>query len=121
MEPRTYRHWIEGGNLVPFQVTVRETDLYIRASSNLEAKARRLALKYRRLLERYIEQHPEFLTSLEPISVPGNAPHIIMEMAEAAQRVGVGPMASVAGAIAEFIGNDLLAFSPRWARLRQLP
>jgi len=33
-------------------------------------------------------------------------------MAEAAQKAGVGPMASVAGAMAEFVGNELLAFSP---------
>jgi ApbE superfamily uncharacterized protein (UPF0280 family) len=33
-------------------------------------------------------------------------------MSESARKVGVGPMASVAGAIAEFVGNELLAFSP---------
>jgi ApbE superfamily uncharacterized protein (UPF0280 family) len=33
-------------------------------------------------------------------------------MAEATEKVGVGPMASVAGAITEFIGAELLAFSP---------
>ena len=32
-------------------------------------------------------------------------------MAESAARVGIGPMASVAGAIAEFVGSELLAFS----------
>jgi len=33
-------------------------------------------------------------------------------MSELAGKVGIGPMASVAGAIAEFVGTDLLAFSP---------
>jgi len=69
-------------------------------------------LKYRDKLEGYIEQHPNFLTSLEPFPVDENAPYIVKAMAEAAARVGVGPMASVAGAIAEFVGNELLAFSP---------
>jgi hypothetical protein len=32
-------------------------------------------------------------------------------MAEAARRAGVGPMASIAGAVSEFVGRDLLAFS----------
>ncbi len=112
MEPRTYRHWAEGKDLIPFNVVVKETDLYIRASSNLRRKARRLVLKYRSQLERYIEQHPTFLTSLEPIPVPEDAPHIVKLMAEAAQKAGVGPMAAVAGAIAEFVGTELLAFSP---------
>lgn len=70
-QPRTYRHWIEGKDLVQFTVTVKETDLYIRAVSNLQRKARRLVLKYRQHLEQYIEQDPDFLTSLKPLPVPG--------------------------------------------------
>ena len=112
MEPKTYRHWVEGKDLIQFNVTVKETDLYLRASSNLHRKARRLVLKYRSLLEKYIERHPAFLTSLEPLPVSQDAPHIVREMAAAAEKTGVGPMASVAGAIAEFVGTDLLAFSP---------
>lgn len=112
MEPKTYRHWVEGKDLIQFNVTVKETDLYLRASSNLHRKARRLILKYRSLLEKYIERHPAFLTSLEPLPVSQDAPHIVREMAAAAEKTGVGPMASVAGAIAEYVGTDLLAFSP---------
>jgi len=112
MEPRTYRHWIESRDLVAFNVTVKETDLHIRASSNLQRKARGLVLKYRGLLEKYIGRNPGFLTSLEPVSISQDAPGIVRQMAEAAQKAGVGPMAAVAGAIAESVGNELLAFSP---------
>ena len=112
MEPRTYRHWIEGDDLIAFNVTVKETDLYIRALRNLKRKAHRLVLKYRSQLEEYIERNPNFLTSLEPIPVPEDAPHIVKQMALAAQEAQVGPMASVAGAIAELVGNELLDFSP---------
>jgi len=111
-EPRTYRHWIKGGDLISFNVVVKETDLYIRASTNLKSKARKLVLKYRDSLERYIERHPAFLTSLEPLPVNDNAPHIVKAMSEAASKAEVGPMASVAGAIAEFVGTELLAFTP---------
>jgi len=111
-EPRTYRHWIKAKDLVSFNVAVKETDLYICAATNLRRKAYKLVLKYRETLERYIERHPAFLTSLKPIPVDENAPHIVREMSDATAKVGVGPMASVAGAIAEFVGNELLAFSP---------
>ncbi|GAI25330.1 unnamed protein product, partial [marine sediment metagenome] len=111
-EPRTYRHWIKGGDLVPFNVVVKETDLYIRASTNLKRKALKLVVKYRDILERYIRRYPTFLTSMQPLPVDKNAPHIVKAMSEAASRAGVGPMASVAGAIAEFVGTELLAFSP---------
>ena len=111
-QPRTYRHWIKGDDLISFNVTVKETDLYIRASTNLKRKAHRLVLKYRDALERYIERYPTFLTSLESLPVDANAPHIVRAMSEAASKAGVGPMASVAGAIAEFVGTELLDFSP---------
>jgi hypothetical protein len=111
-QPRTYRHWIEGKDLVPFTVTVKETDLYIRATSNLQRKARRLVLKYRWQLEQYIEQNPDFLTSLKPLPVPERAPRIVQDMLEVGRQAGVGPMAAVAGAIAECVGRELLDFSP---------
>jgi len=111
-QPRTYRQWVTGRDLVSFNVAVKETDLYIRASKNLRAKADRLVHKYRDLLERYIERHPTFLTSLEPVPISEDAPRIVKTMSEAAARVGVGPMASVAGALAESVGTELLAFSP---------
>ncbi len=112
MEPRIYRHWVEGKDLSIFNVVVKETDLYIRASTNLKRKAHRLVLKYRSQLERYIERYPEFLTSLEPLTISQDAPYIVKRMAEATQKTGVGPMAAVAGAIAECVGTELLPFSP---------
>jgi len=111
-EPKTYRHLVNYKDLISFNVVVKETDLYICALSNLKRKAHRLVLKYRDKVERYIEQHPSFLTSLEPLPVDEAAPLIVKTMAEATAKVGIGPMASVAGAIAEFVGNELLAFSP---------
>ena len=111
-EPRTYRHKLESKDLVSFNVVVKETDLYIRASSNLKRKAHRLVLKYRHQLESYIERSAAFLTSLEPMDVADDAPNIVKEMAKAGQEAKVGPMATVAGAIAEFIGSELLVYSP---------
>src|SRR4030042_262645 len=111
-QPRTYRRWIKDDDLISFNVVVRETDLYIRATSNLEAVATEAVLKYRTLLEDYIESNPLFLHSLESCTVENDAPEIVREMAQSAGTVGVGPMAAVAGAIAEVVGRDLLAYSP---------
>jgi ApbE superfamily uncharacterized protein (UPF0280 family) len=110
-QPRTYRHWVKGKDLVAFKVTVKETDLYIRARSDLKRQAHELVLKYRQMLEEYIEGHPSFLTSLEPLAVDDDAPPLVRDMAEAAGKAGVGPMAAVAGAIAECVGSELLDFS----------
>ena len=111
-QPRTYRHWVQDKELVSFNVVVKETDLYIRTVTNCRSKAEKLVLKYRESLESYIEKHLEFLTSLVPVAVDKDAPRIVKVMAEASAKVGVGPMAAVAGALAEFVGEDLKAFSP---------
>jgi len=110
-QPRTYRHWVKGNDLAAFEVTVKETDLYLRARSDLKKEAHELVLKYRQTLEEYIEGHPLFLTSLEPVAVEKDAPPLVADMAEAARKAGVGPMAAVAGAIAEAVGKGLSAFS----------
>ena len=68
-EPKTYRHLIKDTDLASFTVTVKETDLYIRASRNLNRKALKAISRHRDAIERYIERYPTFLTSLEPISV----------------------------------------------------
>lgn len=111
-EPRTYRNDIRGTDLVSFGVTVKETDLYIRARKNLKRKAERLVEKYRNMLEKYIDRNPEFLTTLKPYSPGENTPLIVKEMAEVATAAGVGPMAAVAGAIAEYVGKELLEYTP---------
>lgn len=111
-QPRSYRHWIEDGDLVSFNVTVKETDLYLRAQRSLKEEALKAILECRTSLEKYIEHHPNFLTALEPLPVAEDAPQMVREMAQAAQGVGVGPMAAVAGAIAEGVGRKLMALSP---------
>jgi len=111
-ESRFYRHWIKDSDLVSFNIVEKQTDLYIRARRNLKDKALKSVLKHRASLERYIEHHPLFLTTLEPYQAGENAPVIVKEMAKASQVAGVGPMSAIAGAIAEAVGRDLLALSP---------
>lgn len=111
-QPRFYRHWIKDDDLVSFEVAVKQTDLYIRSRRNLKDKALDSVLKHRGSLESYIGRHPIFLTTLQPYQAEAEAPTIVKEMARVSQLAGVGPMAAVAGALAEAIGRDLLAFSP---------
>jgi ApbE superfamily uncharacterized protein (UPF0280 family) len=110
-QPRFYRQWVEDKDLVSFSVAVEESDLWVRARRNLRRKALKVLLRHRASLEGYIERYPGFLTSLEPVAVGQDAPQIVKAMAEAADKVDVGPMAAVAGAIAEHVGKELLPFS----------
>jgi ApbE superfamily uncharacterized protein (UPF0280 family) len=105
---RFYRQVIEFGELVSANVVVKETDLHILATRNIEPQGYDFVHQYRNQLENYIAAHPVFLTSLVPLEVDLLAPPIIKQMMQAAIAANVGPMAAVAGAIAEFVGKGLL-------------
>jgi ApbE superfamily uncharacterized protein (UPF0280 family) len=57
---------------------------------------------HRKELVGYIKKHPEFQHTLRPIMVPSEAPEIVKSMADSAEKADVGPMAAVAGALADF-------------------
>jgi hypothetical protein len=107
-EKRKYRSFMEGTGLVTFQVMVKETDLWISAESNLTEKAISHVRECRRILEHYIRENHAFLSSMEPLEVDADDPVLIQTMAGAGKKAGVGPMAAVAGAVAEFVGSKLL-------------
>ncbi len=80
-----------------------------RISSPASATIIREVRRQRALLERYIAGHPAFRTAMEPLPLRGEAPEIVRRMARAAQTVGVGPMAAVAGAVAQMAAEAALA------------
>jgi len=66
-------------------------------------------VRQRRLLEEYIREHGRFATSLEPLAVAHDAPEVARRMARAAAAVGVGPMAAVAGTMAQLAAEAALS------------
>jgi uncharacterized protein len=110
-EERTYRNLVKTDDLVKFEVIVKETDLLVRATRDLSNETRESVLKYRRQLETYIEMNPEFQKSLIPLNEDPYAPEIVREMIRTSRLARVGPMAAVAGAIAESVSKDLLPIS----------
>ncbi len=110
-QERTYRSLVAKEKLESFRVVVKETDLLVRTKQRLEKETRDFILKHRLPLERYAQGHPEFVDSLVPIPTDRRAPPIVRTMIEAGQKAGVGPMAAVAGAVAEYVGMDLLDHS----------
>lgn len=110
-EPRVYRDVVEGGELASFTVRVRETDLLVRADRDLFDETERLVRAVRHDLESFLDAWPEVRDAFVPVEVPQTSPSIVKRMAEAAAIGGVGPMAAVAGAIAEDVGRSLMAFS----------
>ena len=58
-------------------------------------------IRQRTLLEEYIVRQPEFKTSFVPLQALKDAPPIAVRMCRAGMDAGVGPMAAVAGAVAQ--------------------
>ena len=105
---RSYRNRILKNNFKVFNVSVKETDLFISADSDLTQLALASVHQLRYSLESYIVVHREFLTSLIPVPYDELAPVIVRDMMLASIKAGVGPMAAVAGAVAEHVGRELL-------------
>ncbi|MGQ9663355.1 MAG: UPF0280 family protein [Kiritimatiellia bacterium] len=72
-------------------------------------------VRQRRILEEYIERHPAFLTALTPLPAQGGIPEVVRRMICAAAPVGVGPMAAVAGVIAQLACEAGIAAGAREA------
>jgi len=95
-----------------FQVVLEQTDLFITAEMNLAQPMLDLVRELRAGLKNFMLLSPGFRESLVPVRVPGHAPAIARAMAEAAEAVGVGPMAAVAGCFAQFVADAFAGESP---------
>jgi len=105
---RTYRHHVSCKDLISCELRVKETDLFIRTDVDVRKQALDLVYQVRENIEAYIRGHPVFVSSLHPLEEDPYAPEVVKEMIGAGRKVGIGPMAAVAGAVAEFVGKSLL-------------
>lgn len=108
---RSYRR-LFGGGLSYFRVSEGQSDLYVGARAELLAEAREALREARARIEREIALNPEFLASFAPLEERTGAPEPVSWMYGAALASGVGPMAAVAGAVAQYVGRALLRHSP---------
>jgi ApbE superfamily uncharacterized protein (UPF0280 family) len=97
-----------------FHSAFRETDLWVAVDNahyfgEMEKFTMDRILYYRDIIEKHIAAYPEFRDSLMPVVAPGGAHPLVIAMSEAALAAGTGPMSAVAGAMAEFICNDLIS------------
>lgn len=108
---RTYRA-AHNPDLISYQVMVEETDLWIAGSADLSASMADTVRELRAQLKTYIAIHPEFLTALTPLEADRHAPDIVRRMCRATAQCGVGPMAAVAGTVAQMVAERFVALSP---------
>ena len=113
IEQRTYRNQFSQQRFRSFTVNYKETDLWIGVDppsfrEEMREVARTKVVQLRSEMEAYLLNDPVFGKTFEPHQVEPNAPEIVKVMAEAANRAEVGPMAAVAGAFSEKVGQHLM-------------
>jgi hypothetical protein len=111
-QERFYRDWIAASGLKSARIVDKETDMLVLTDRPVDEVFLREKISfYRSQIEEYISKNKNFLISLKPIEAKKNIRNtnkIVKDMIECSKLCNVGPMASVAGAIAEYVGKDLL-------------
>lgn len=108
-QKRFYRAWVYPKKMFRLCIVAGETDISILCDKPLDKKFTLERVKaYRSQIERYVARDERFLTTLKPLAVETGSGLLVRAMAAAAKKANVGPMAAVAGAIAQSLGRDLL-------------
>ena len=96
----------EGLHRVKYQLNESQCTIITDSLEALEA-AESAIKSHRSELENYIKDNPVFQLALEPIEVD-EGPEAVKLMAEASKRAGVGPMAAVAGVLADLSVGEMI-------------
>jgi ApbE superfamily uncharacterized protein (UPF0280 family) len=95
------------GNLFKESFTLKESQCTILSDKQKAIQTAKESIKRNyEELELYVRANPKFLHALTPIPAP-DKPLVARLMAQAAQKADVGPMAAVAGAIADLAVEDM--------------
>jgi len=87
----------------------RYRDAVVRICSDRFDAVTTSIVRERRALEAYIERHPGFREALRPVEAAADAPLSVRRMVRAARCTGVGPMAAVAGTMAQLAAEAAMA------------
>jgi ApbE superfamily uncharacterized protein (UPF0280 family) len=106
----------DGSNSYKRRRRFNESNVFLQ-SDDLDALDRaEAAIRLSRIeLESYIHLHPQFVHALRPVTVYDRAPKVVRSMARASELTNVGPMAAVAGALADLAVEAMLAVGAREA------
>ncbi len=103
---------IRARKIKSFNVPVQEITLRVTAPEDLYEEARAAGMHFWEQVEAYAIRNPLFRTSKRRLFVTEDAPEPVRDMANGAAEVGVGPMYTFHGALAEYVGRHLAPASP---------
>lgn len=106
----------DGCNSFKRRQTFNESNVFFQSDSLDALDRAEAAIRLSRIeLESYIQLHPLFVHALRPVTVNDSAPKVVQKMARASELANVGPMAAVAGALADLAVEEMLTAGARVA------
>jgi uncharacterized protein len=112
IEERIYRCIMGDGRFTSFTTGYKDTDLWIGIDTgsyhdDMKEFCYERIKYYRIELENWLSVDPQYGRSLIPYNPSAACPEMALIMAQAGKKAGVGPMAAVAGAFSERLGEEL--------------
>lgn len=97
-----WARWPLETSLYEHGLTIGESKVHLKSDTKAAITVAEVEIRrHRQELTDYIREHPDFQYALEPVEVPSEAPRVVRIMAGASRKASVGPMAAVAGALAD--------------------
>ncbi len=106
-DDKHYRSLVRMKDKYCYRVIFKFSDLFVISDKDIYDLLGPPLIRFYDMIEKVINDCPLFKKSLKPIKVSQRYPRIIKEMQEASMIFDVGPMASVAGAVCQYLANKL--------------
>lgn len=96
--------------IIKIKRRIKESNVLFKSESSVAITRAIETIKFHRMdLESYINVHPLFRYTLQPYPIGGDAPMIVKIMSQSCNHIHVGPMAAVAGALADLAVESMVA------------
>jgi ApbE superfamily uncharacterized protein (UPF0280 family) len=98
-----YRSSVKFNEKYNWRIIYKYSDMFIGCDKDISFRLEKLVREVYDVLESFIRKDKSFRTSLSPVKIREESPLLIKKMCQKATIFNVGPMASVAGAVCDYI------------------
>jgi uncharacterized protein len=107
-----YRILVDSRGMFSWKVKYKYSDLFIVSDKDISSIIIPALSDFYKIIEKFSESHPSFVKTFNPYVSGIDFPDIIKKMCDQSEVFNVGPMASVAGAVCEYLAGVLSKDNP---------
>lgn len=102
-----YRNKVKSRNRYNWRILYKYSDILVSSDKDVEDRLKKLVKEVYSVLESHIKEDPSFQKSLSPVRSKPQYHPLIKKMCDKSAVFNVGPMATVAGAVCDFMAYGL--------------